>query len=56
MKQANSSNADFAIIIGEEELANDTVSIKHMKASAGENDNKQIQVKRSELLHYLNHA
>jgi histidyl-tRNA synthetase len=56
MKQANSSNADFAIIIGEEELANGTVSIKHMKAGAGENDNKQIQVKRSELLHYLNHA
>jgi histidyl-tRNA synthetase len=56
MKQANNSNADFAIIIGEEELANGTVSIKHMKATPGENDTKQIQIKRSELIHYLNNV
>jgi histidyl-tRNA synthetase len=56
MKQANNSGADLAIIIGEEELANGTVSVKHMKASATDTESKQVQVKREDLLAYITEA
>lgn len=57
MKQANSSEAEFAIIIGEDELAHDVVSVKRMVTTAqhgSDSDEKQVQVKRDELLLYLN--
>jgi histidyl-tRNA synthetase len=53
MKQANNSGAAFAIIIGEDELANGLVSVKHMLAEGMETENKQVQIKREELLDYL---
>ena len=52
MKQANNSGSTFAIIIGEDELANDAVSVKHMLAE-GDTGSKQVQVKRAELIDYL---
>lgn len=53
MKQANNSGAAFAVIIGEDELANGLVSVKHMLAEGMEIENKQVQIKREELLDYL---
>ncbi len=53
MKQANASTAAFAIIIGEDELANGLVSVKHMLAEGMGIENKQIQIKREELVEYL---
>ncbi|GAC1369014.1 MAG: histidine--tRNA ligase [Ktedonobacteraceae bacterium] len=53
MKQANSSGAAFAIIIGEDELASGSVSVKHMLAEGMELENKQVQVKREDLVTYL---
>jgi histidyl-tRNA synthetase len=53
MKQANNSGSIFSLIIGEDELANGTVTVKHMQASQEKTENKQIQIKRDELLAYL---
>lgn len=53
MKQANASGAAFSIIIGEDELANGTVSVKNMQAGLEKTENKQIQVKREDLVAYL---
>jgi len=53
MKQANASGAAFAVIIGEEELANGLVSVKHMLAEGMDIANKQVQIKREELIEYL---
>jgi len=51
MKQANASGAAFAIIIGEDELANGEVSVKHMQTI--DTESKQVQVKRENLIAYL---
>ncbi|BCL81528.1 histidine--tRNA ligase [Ktedonobacteria bacterium brp13] len=56
MKQANNSGADFAIIIGEDEMANGTVSVKHMKAGSTETESKQVEIKREVLLEYILNA
>ncbi|GCE27041.1 histidine--tRNA ligase [Dictyobacter alpinus] len=53
MKQANTSGSSFSIIIGEDELANGTATVKNMQSGAESNENKQVQVKQSELLSYL---
>lgn len=53
MKQANASGAAYSIIIGEDELANGTVSVKNMQAGPEHVENKQAQVKREDLLAYL---
>ncbi len=53
MKQANASGAAFAVIIGEDELANGLVSVKHMLAEGMDIGNKQVQIKREELTDYL---
>jgi histidyl-tRNA synthetase len=52
MKQANASGAAFAVIIGDDELANDTVSVKDLQATM-ETGSKQVVVKRSELVEFL---
>jgi len=36
MKKANKSNADFALILGEEELSNNQISIKPLKGQGGQ--------------------
>jgi len=51
MRQSNNSGAAYAILIGEEELANDTVSIKNLHAE--ENDRKQEQIRREQIIDYL---
>src|SRR5437764_11710709 len=53
MKQANSSGAAYALIIGENELANAVVSVKNLQAAGIELDQKQIDVHREKLIAYL---
>jgi len=47
MKRANSANAEYAIIIGENELANGFVTIRRSGVESTE-------VKRGEVIAYLN--
>ncbi len=53
MKQANASGANYALIIGEDELAQGTVSVKDLRAESMEIEQKQVQVKREDLLNFL---
>ena len=53
MKQANTSGAAYAIIIGEDELANGTVSIKDLHSEATETENKQIQIPRVQIVEFF---
>lgn len=46
MKRANSSNAEYAIVLGENELANDFVTIRRTDTDA-------VEVKRGEVIAYL---
>jgi len=53
MKQANASGAAYAVIIGEAELAEDSITIKDLQAEGLDTEKKQVQVKRSALVSYL---
>jgi histidyl-tRNA synthetase len=53
MKQANNSGAVYALIIGENELANEVVSVKNLQAASMELAQKQVDVPRGELFAYL---
>jgi len=53
MKQANASGAAYALIIGESELAKDSVSVRDLKAESRETEQKQVEVKRDQLLAML---
>ncbi|HEY7418319.1 MAG TPA: histidine--tRNA ligase [Ktedonobacteraceae bacterium] len=53
MRQSNNSGAAYAILIGEEELANDTVSVRNLRAEDRENEHRQEQVRREQLIDYL---
>jgi len=53
MKQANASGAAYAIIIGEEELANSAVSVKDLYADGLDVTTKQVQVKQADLIQFL---
>lgn len=52
MRQASASGAAYAIIIGEDELANGTVSIKDLQVTM-DGENKQTLVKRTEILPFF---
>ncbi|MFL5694270.1 MAG: histidine--tRNA ligase [Ktedonobacteraceae bacterium] len=53
MKQANNSGAAYALIIGENELANEVVSVKNLQAESMDLAQKQVDVPRAEVLAYL---
>jgi len=53
MKQANASGADYAVIIGENELAHETVSVKDLQAESLETGKKQVEVQRDQLIAML---
>ena len=53
MKQANASGAAYAILLKEEELADDLVTIKDLQAEGMDVESKQVQVKRDALIEYL---
>lgn len=53
MKQANASGAAYALIIGENELAHNSVSVKNLQAEGLETEKKQVEVSRDQLLPML---
>jgi histidyl-tRNA synthetase len=53
MKQANTSGAAYAALIGESELAGDFVTIRDLQAKDLENGQKQFEIKRESLLDFL---
>ena len=53
MRQANSSGASYALLIGDDELANGVVTLKDLHAQGTDPAGKQVQVKREELIDYL---
>lgn len=53
MKQSNNSGATYALLLGEDELANGTVTVKHLQAGGMDSEHKQVQLARAELLAYL---
>ncbi|EFH90421.1 histidine--tRNA ligase [Ktedonobacter racemifer] len=53
MKQANNSQAEYAILIIADELANGVITIKDMRAEGEDIDSKQTQVRLDELEAYF---
>jgi histidyl-tRNA synthetase len=53
MKRANSSGAAYAVLLKGEELAEDLITVKDMQAGGIDNESKQVQIKREELIAYL---
>ncbi|GHO74367.1 histidine--tRNA ligase [Ktedonobacter sp. SOSP1-85] len=53
MKQANNSQAEYAILIIADELANGVITIKDMRAEGEDIDSKQTQVRLEELEAYF---
>jgi histidyl-tRNA synthetase len=53
MKQANASGAPYAIIVREDEQGSDLIAVKHLQAQGMEIENKQVLVKRAELVRYI---
>ena len=56
MRQANASGAAFALIVGESELANNSVSVKDLQAVGMDVEQKQVEVKWHQLLPMLKHG
>lgn len=55
MKQANASGALYALLLGENELAGNFVTVKDLQAGGMEAEKKQFEVKREELVEFLTH-
>lgn len=53
MKQANSSGAAYALIIGENELAHNTVSVRDLQAKSMETEKKQVEMPQENLVRFL---
>jgi histidyl-tRNA synthetase len=53
MKQANSSGAAYAVIIGETELAANSISVKDLRATGTEEGNKQVEMPHDNLIAFL---
>ncbi len=53
MKQANASGSAYAIIIGEDELANGLVSVKDLFGEGLEVASKQVSIPRESLVEFL---
>jgi histidyl-tRNA synthetase len=53
MKQANNSEASYAILIGEKELEGGFVTVKDLQAEGLGTESKQVEVKEDELVEYL---
>ncbi|HEY0753856.1 MAG TPA: histidine--tRNA ligase [Ktedonobacteraceae bacterium] len=53
MKQSNASGAAYALLLGDNELADDFVTVKDLQASGLGIENKQIEIKRAHLVEFL---
>jgi histidyl-tRNA synthetase len=56
MRQVKSSGAVYALLLGEEELANGIVNVKRQHPSNTEGESVQVALKRDELIEYLKHT
>jgi histidyl-tRNA synthetase len=56
MKQANTSGAVYALLLGENELAGGFVTVKDLQAGGMETEKKQFEVKRADLVEFLTHG
>jgi histidyl-tRNA synthetase len=56
LKQANSSGADYALLIGDNELRSGVVAVKNLQAAGMQLEQKQIDVPRAQILAYLESA
>lgn len=55
MKQANACGACYALLLGESELAGNFVTVRNLQTNEVEREKKQIEVKREDLLAFLQH-
>ncbi|HTK11896.1 MAG TPA: histidine--tRNA ligase [Ktedonobacteraceae bacterium] len=53
MKQANASGAPYAIIVREDEQGSERIAVKHLQVEGMEIENKQVLVRRADLVRYL---
>jgi histidyl-tRNA synthetase len=53
MSQVKASGADYALLLGEDELANGSVTVKDQRISETGEKAQQVQVQRAELVAYL---
>lgn len=56
MKQANASGAAYALLLGENELAGDFITVKDLQVGGMETEKKQVEVKRADLVEFLSRA
>lgn len=56
MKQANSSGAAYAVILGEEEVERGVVAVRDLRATDRETEKKQFELSRQEVAHFLQEA
>jgi len=54
MKQANNSGAHYAVILKSEELAEGFLTVKNLQAEGMDSESKQVKIKRTDLLDYIN--
>lgn len=52
MKQANASGARYAVLIGEDELARDSVTVRTLQGAIDE-EHRQVEVKMADVFEYL---
>ena len=55
MKQADTSGASYALLLGESELAGGFVTVKDLQAGGLETGKKQVEVSREQLVEFLLH-
>jgi histidyl-tRNA synthetase len=53
MKQANTCGARYALLLGENELASNVVTVKDLQAEGMEMEKKQVEIPRDEVLAFL---
>ncbi len=53
MKQVKSSSADYALLLGEDELAQGLVTVKDQRSNEAGMEAQQVQIKREEIVDYL---
>jgi histidyl-tRNA synthetase len=53
MKQANTCGASYALLLGENEIAGNFVTVKDLQAGGMEMEKKQVEMKRDEVLTFL---
>jgi histidyl-tRNA synthetase len=53
MKQANASGASYALLLGPDELASESVTVRNLRAAELDEEAKQVRVRRAEIIRFL---